>query len=435
MTRSEPAELRVGRWQVVPARGLLTSGNREERLEPRLMELLLLFASAPGRVIGRDEIVARVWSGRTVGDDTIASAISRLRSAMGDSKGERYIETLSKRGYRLVAAVSESGKSLAAPRIDSDAANLVRLGLAALSAMLPPSLAQARLYFEGAIRADANRADAQAGLAETLLVQIMMGQGEASALVTGAKAAARASVALDPSFAPGWAILGLAMLLADRDFAAADEALQHAIGLDPALASAHRNRCFALACVGRFSDAEREARRAAELEPYSLSARNDLLQILLAARRFRHAIAEAARTLSLSQASFQAWSAKGWAHIFLGEEEEGRAALIESLKTMGTNAETIEALALGVKTASFEKFCSVGADLFETQKVLFAPRPLDIAMLRVQAGEFDAAFAALDQAVARGDPVLLLLPYLPHLDRVRNDLRFAKLMERVRLVR
>ena len=435
MSRREQASFRVGRWRVDAARGLLSAEGEEEQLEPRLMELLLLFADSPGRVIGRDEIVARVWSGRAVGDDTIASAVSRLRASLGENKTERYIETLSKRGYRLVAEVVESDKPVVRRAEESEVGNLVRQGLAALRVVLPPSLTQARLYFEGAIRADPRRADAQAGLAETLLSQIMIGQGEPNSLATAAIAAARMSVVLDDAFAPGWAVLGLAILLGERDFEAADEALARAIGLDPELAFAHRNRSFALASVGRFPDAEREARRAVGLDPYSLAARNDLLQILITARRFRQAIAEAGQALKLSQDSFQAWSAKGWSHAFLGEEENARVALIESLRTMGTSGPTIAALAERVKAKSFEAFCSAGADLFEAQKVLFSPRPMDIAMLRVQAGEFDAALVSLEEAAARGDPVLLLLRYLPHLDRIRNDPRFSKFAERVRPVR
>lgn len=65
---------------------------------------------------------------------------------------------------------------------------------------------------------------------------------------------------------------------------------------------------------------------------------------------------------------------------------------------------------------------------------MFVPRPLDIAMLRAAAGDAPAAFAALERAAERDDPVLLLLPYLPHLDRLRNDARFTALIARTRLV-
>ncbi len=230
-------------------------------------------------------------------------------------------------------------------------------------------------------------------------------------------------------------MLGLTILLADRDFAAANDALLRAIALDPELASAHRNRTFALASIGRFADAERAARRAVEIEPLSLAAHNDLLQCLIAARRYGHAIAEARRTISFAADSFQAWAAKGWAHAFLCEEKDAVSSLLESLKTMGTDAPTLERLAHSYESGGFPGFCAAGADLFERQSVMFMPRRMDVAMLRTQAGQFDLAFAALEKAAEQGDPVLLLAPYLPHLDRLRNDPRFPRLLERVRPVR
>src|SRR5947208_14396647 len=105
-----------GDWRVDPARGRLASlaGGTDVHLEPRLMDLLLLFAGSAGRVLGKQEIIDGVWGGRAVGDDTLAAAVSRLRGALGETPARRYIETLPKRGYRLVVAVAE-GQSAAAP--------------------------------------------------------------------------------------------------------------------------------------------------------------------------------------------------------------------------------------------------------------------------------------------------------------------------------
>src|SRR5215469_10417752 len=89
-------------WRVNPARGLVSREGKEVRLEPKLMALLIVFASSSGRVITKDEIVSRVWSGRAIGDDTLSAAISRLRTALGETKAKRYIETLPKRGYRAL---------------------------------------------------------------------------------------------------------------------------------------------------------------------------------------------------------------------------------------------------------------------------------------------------------------------------------------------
>src|SRR6202008_625047 len=92
----------------------------ETRLWPKLMDLLLLFACSPGRVIAKDEIVATVWEGRAIGDDTLAAAVSRLRTALGETKDNRFIETLPKRGYRLVIVPEGSAAGAAAAASETE---------------------------------------------------------------------------------------------------------------------------------------------------------------------------------------------------------------------------------------------------------------------------------------------------------------------------
>src|SRR5262249_44009259 len=155
-----------------------------------------------------------------------------------------------------------------------------------------------------AIAREPARADAHTGLADAMLAQLMMGGDAPPTLASSAKAAAQAATALDPNLAPAWSARGMAILVADRDFASADGALARAIGLDSELSSAHGRRAFAFATIGRFADAEREARRAVETDPFSFSARTHLLQLLLNARRYPQAIAEAKHAIAMSAQSF-----------------------------------------------------------------------------------------------------------------------------------
>jgi DNA-binding winged helix-turn-helix (wHTH) protein len=420
----------LGDWTVDPARGALVKNGKEVRLEPQAMALLLLFAASPNQVIRKDEIIAAVWQGRAIGDDTLASAVSKLRTALGESKAKRYIETLPKRGYRLVIAPDDKEPKVAAP--DSEDAKLIARGLAMLKTPLPQNLNQARVYFEAALKANPKSAAAHCGLAETMLTQHLMGQGRE--LVAAAKASALVATTLDETFAQAWSILGYATLLCDRDFAAADVALRKAIALNPMLVSAYRGRAYGFAAVGRFVEAERAARAAAEIEPLSLAARNDLLQILIIARRYAQAVAEAKRILAFNRDASEAWAAKGWAHYFLGDEKEAVDALLESLKLLGLDAATLSKLRTAYAEDGFESLCATGADLLENQRVMFVTRPTDIAYLRTAAGQADAAFDALTKAADRDDPFLLALPYLPFLDRLRNDPRFVALAARVQLV-
>ena len=426
---------RFGAWRVDPARGVLTGDAGDEaRLEPRLMDLLLLFAGAGGRVLSKDEIVEAVWEGRAIGDDTLAAAISRLRGALGETRERRYIETVPKRGYRAVIDEVSEAPTPARPAVAASAEveALVAQGRRALASPLPLTLTQALLSFEEAVRKAPGYAPAHQGLADALIARYAAG-GEPA--LAAAKAAAHAAVGLDPASAHAWSTLGMALLLADRDFAAADAALQRAIALDPALPTPHRNRNFAFTSVGRLVEAEREARRAVELAPASLDVRDELFKTLLAARRYRHAAAEANAVIALAPASSEAWYAKGWALVFAGDEAEGLDALLKGLELWGADADRLADLRARFQAEGMQAVARAAGDLFGGQQVLLPRRLTDVAMLRALGGQPDAAFEALEGALAKDNPLLLLLPWLPYFDPLKSDPRYEPFVKRLRLVR
>lgn len=94
--------LTIGDWTVDPALNQLAAAGRSVKIEPKAMEVLLYLAARPGQVAGREELLAELWRGAVVGDDALTQVVIKLRKALGDS----YIETIPKRGYRLVAPVS-----------------------------------------------------------------------------------------------------------------------------------------------------------------------------------------------------------------------------------------------------------------------------------------------------------------------------------------
>ncbi|MDH5833591.1 winged helix-turn-helix domain-containing protein [Luteimonas kalidii] len=99
-----PAQVHGGAWTATRASGELSGPGGVQRLEPKLMDLLCVLASEPGRVWSREELMALLWPGVVVGDDSLARAVSRLRQALeDDAKAPRFIETIAKRGYRWIA--------------------------------------------------------------------------------------------------------------------------------------------------------------------------------------------------------------------------------------------------------------------------------------------------------------------------------------------
>lgn len=101
-----PEGARIGAWCVHARAGRLMRAGEERALEPKVMDLLVLLASRPGEVIAHEEIFAALWPDTIVGDDTLARVVSKLRKAFDDdAKTPLYIETIAKRGYRLIAEI------------------------------------------------------------------------------------------------------------------------------------------------------------------------------------------------------------------------------------------------------------------------------------------------------------------------------------------
>jgi pimeloyl-ACP methyl ester carboxylesterase/DNA-binding winged helix-turn-helix (wHTH) protein len=78
-------------------------------LTPKAFDTLLILVENSGHVLSKNELMEKVWPDSFVEENNLAQNISMLRKALGEeSGGQKYIETVSKRGYRFVADVRES---------------------------------------------------------------------------------------------------------------------------------------------------------------------------------------------------------------------------------------------------------------------------------------------------------------------------------------
>lgn len=99
-----PGRFRIGAWEADAASNELRRDGTRRRLEPKTMDVLFCLAERQGEVVGREELLARVWPGVVVGDEVLTQAVIKLRKALGDdARAPTLIETISKRGYRLLA--------------------------------------------------------------------------------------------------------------------------------------------------------------------------------------------------------------------------------------------------------------------------------------------------------------------------------------------
>ena len=102
----------LGDWQVDPRSCQLEQGDDVVKVEPKAMQVLVYLAEHGGDVVSREELEAEAWSGLVVSYDAVSGSIIKLRKALGDdSRKPRYIQTISKKGYRLIAEVTTSAGS------------------------------------------------------------------------------------------------------------------------------------------------------------------------------------------------------------------------------------------------------------------------------------------------------------------------------------
>ena len=101
--------LTIGGWEIHTSRNCIIKHNQSIRLEPRTLAVLMCLSEKPGEVITRQQLEDEVWQETVVSYDSLSNAIGKLRKAFGDDrKNPKFIETISKVGYRLIAAVEHS---------------------------------------------------------------------------------------------------------------------------------------------------------------------------------------------------------------------------------------------------------------------------------------------------------------------------------------
>jgi len=80
------------------------------RLTPKAFDTLLVLIQHDGQLVDKEQLLKEVWPDTFVEEGSLSRNIHELRKALGDETAEpRYIETISKRGYRFVAPVKVSG--------------------------------------------------------------------------------------------------------------------------------------------------------------------------------------------------------------------------------------------------------------------------------------------------------------------------------------
>jgi Tol biopolymer transport system component/DNA-binding winged helix-turn-helix (wHTH) protein len=110
----------LGPWLVQPSLGRVSLEGQIVQVRPKVMDLLVYMAGAPGAVISKETLLTEVWRTDAISESALTRTITELRSAVRDEVDQpRFLETIPKRGYRLIAPVrpvESQEESRATPR-------------------------------------------------------------------------------------------------------------------------------------------------------------------------------------------------------------------------------------------------------------------------------------------------------------------------------
>ena len=333
-------------------------------LTPKAFDVLAVLVERHGHLVEKEELMQRVWPDAFVEEANVARLVHTLRKVLGeDQNGNKFIETVAKRGYRFVAMVDEStdpadpqdqsqsitgpqsAKALSDPKYSSrimflSAGSLIAVFLVLLLSLnlwtadpaklqvvsrdrVPSSDEAYRSYllgvaladrwsrddnrkaienFQKAIELDPNYAPAYAGLGNAHSVRAFFGGGgNPTEEYLKAKAALEKALALDESYAETHSYLGETKVNFEWDFAGAEREHRRALELDPNSTVVHRMYALLLSFTGRSDEALTEIKTAIDLDPASILNHRIYASTLYYARRYDEAIAENIRIVEMGE--------------------------------------------------------------------------------------------------------------------------------------
>ena len=472
---SKSNRLVVGEWTVTPSRNLLVRADEQVRVEPRVMDVLLCLAERADQPVSKQDLMERVWKGRDVSDDVLTVTIYALRKALGDgARRPRYIETVSRRGYRLIAHVqSVAALSIPIPpeppmqrealRLRSYSrpafAAVAALALFASGAMwmlpmvrhrrhVPLAEAheaylkgryfldqrsirgwqQALEHFERAVALDHQDPAAQAGLADTYTAMSDFGVASPAEMRPRAMKAAQRALDLDPRSAEGHEAVGRAQFLFDWDFVAAERSLARAVALDPDYMPAHQAMAWLKSARGCHAEAVAAAQRALQLDPVNTARYTELAWVLALSGRHGEALREVERALQLNPKAFEIYLMKGWVYEMAGQPDAAFSAYRNALSISGTPQELLEGMEAAYRAEGLAGYYRGwlnrrGGD-----------RPMSDtwrAQLYVRVGQFDRAIEALEHAYQKRESALAWVNVEPSFQVLRSDARFQQIAAHV----
>jgi len=288
-------------------------------------------------------------------------------------------------------------------------------------------------YFEQAIAEDPDYALAYSGLADSYALDLDYKGAPVFEGMERAKAEARKAIALDETLAEAHTSLGWVTFIYDWDWAAAERQFRRAVELNPRYSTAHQWYSWFLAAMGRFEESLEHGRTATELDPASVSIRRSMGWLQYYARQHDGALDNLRRGLAMDPTAAETHRLLGLVYLQQGSLDEAAAAFKEALANAPNDSLALAGLGhVAARRGRADEALAVLAELAARAKSHYVS-PVAQAQLYVTLDQRDRAFEWLDKAYQDRRGWLAYLKIEPLLDGIRDDARFQRMLERMRL--
>jgi DNA-binding winged helix-turn-helix (wHTH) protein/Flp pilus assembly protein TadD len=482
------AEFEIGGWRVRPARLILERDGATVRVKPKTMDVLLCLVDCAGEVLTREALLENVWQNAYVTDDVITQAIAELRRALQDDvRHPIFIETIPRRGYRLIHPVhvrrSEnveppSPAIVAAAGIDRSRLGVTALVVVAFLAIAwgavwlgpgalsgapsrdvsreapgrdePPThdtdafelylkarqrfrsysqdsteMAEALSLAGRAVELDPDFAEAYALIAEIQTTRGFWNEGPHDEILAEARRAASTALAIDPNLGYPHAVLGLSTAVLDWRWEAGYRQAIRATELDPRDIQSLGLRSMLSLTRGKTAEAVQLATQAYQLDPIDPHVLGNLSWVLYQARQYAEAAEFMVKTLEADPDARFARNFLPRALAYAGRHDEAVAAerARQSAPPEGAASETMGLIL-------------VAAGRPQEARSFIAQAPPDAYPgLRARLGDETALLDWLDGLIERrATNYVMWLRTGDTWDPVRHHPRFQQAVERVGLM-
>jgi TolB-like protein/Flp pilus assembly protein TadD len=287
--------------------------------------------------------------------------------------------------------------------------------------------------FRAAIDLDPNYTLAYAGLADCYTQLAWLKLLAPTEALPVAEAAASRALDLDPLLAEAHASLAWIRLLNNLDYSAAKESFRRSLELNPNYSVARMWFAVFLIAAGRFSEAVDEASKALSLDPLSPIINAVVGWPFYFMRDYQRAIERYRKAIELEPKSLPAHYLLAMTYLQVGEPEHAIAEM-QIARGLDNSSMTIAGLAethLGAgNNEEADKL------LFELNRMATSNKqyvsPYDEACVYLRRGNYDRAMELLEKAFEDHSTWRIFLSVDPKFDRVRDEARFSKLLERMR---